>query len=104
MKNSEEIIKELQQVVEQMRIDDIEESPESETELFTCGSCAKEAPYAGSVQYGKYRLCNECVLLAEIGFALDKFENIQDMIDKMEDRRLEEICDFIEQDKKSQNN
>ena len=58
----------------------------------------------GSIQYGEYRLCNDCVLLAETGFALGKIKDIQDLIDAMEDKRLEELCNFIKQDEKSQNN
>jgi len=34
-------------------------------------------------------------LLAETGFALKKFDNIQKLIDAMEDNRLEELCDYI---------
>lgn len=89
------VIKEMQAVVEQMRLDDIEENPSVEFEEFECSSCAKTKTLAGSIQYGKYRLCNDCVLIAETGLALGKFKNIQDLIDATEDKRLEEICEYI---------
>ena len=94
-KDELKIIKDMQAVVEQMRLDDIEEDPSVEFEEFECSSCAKTKPLAGSVQYGKYRLCNDCVLIAETGFALKKFKNIQELIDATEDKRLEEICEYI---------
>ena len=89
------VIKEMQAVVEQMRLDDIEEDPSVEFEEFECSSCAKTKTLAGSIQYGKYRLCNDCVLIAETGLALGKIKNIQDLIDATEDKRLEEICEYI---------
>ena len=63
--NNEKIIQDMQQVVWQMKLDDIEENPNSEFEMFDCSACAKEKPLAGSIQYSKYRLCNDCVLLYE---------------------------------------
>ena len=39
MKNREEVVKEMQAVVEQMRLDDIEENPDCENEFFTCAAC-----------------------------------------------------------------
>ena len=104
MKSREEIVGEMQQVVEQMRLDDLEERPELEEEYFDCSCCGQTKSYAGSIQYGEYRLCNDCVLLAETGFALGKIKDIQDLIDAMEDKRLEELCNFIKQYEKSQNN
>ena len=104
MKSREEIVEEMQQVVEQMRLDDLEERPELEEEFFDCSCCGQTKSYAGSIQYGEYRLCNDCVLLAETVFALGKIKDIQDLIDAMEDKRLEEICQFIKQEEASQNN
>lgn len=89
------IIKNMQAVVEQMKLDDIEEDPSTEFEEFECSCCAKTKPLAGSIQYGKYKLCNDCVLIAETGLALGKFKNIQELIDATEDKRLEEICEYI---------
>mgnify|MGYP006916266876 CR=1 FL=1 len=80
MKSKEEIIEEMQQVVEQMRLDDLEERPELEYELFDCSCCGQTKSYAGSIQYGEYRLCNDCVLLAETGFALGKIQDITEGI------------------------
>ena len=39
MKSKEEVVKEMQLVVEQMRLDDIEENPDCENEFFTCNAC-----------------------------------------------------------------
>ncbi len=104
MKSKEEIIEEMQLVVEQMRLDDLEERPELENEYFDCSCCGQTKSYAGSIQYDEYRLCNDCVLLAETGFALNKIKNVTELIDAMEDKRLEELCNYIKQDEKSQNN
>ena len=94
-KTNEEIIAEMQQVVNQMVLDDLEENPDCANEYFDCDCCGKNKSLAGSIQYGDYRLCNDCVLLAETGFALGKFTDIQSLIDAMEDSRLEEVCKFI---------
>ena len=51
MKNREEVVKEMQAVVEQMRLDDIEENPDCENEFFTCAACGDTKPLAGSVHY-----------------------------------------------------
>lgn len=106
-KSKEEIIEEMQQVVNQMVIDDLEENPDITNEYFECDCCGKNKCLAGSIQYGEYRLCNDCVLLAETGFALGKFTDIQSLMDAMEDTRLEELCNFIKDEeirKNSMNN
>lgn len=95
MKNKEEVIKEMQLVVEQMRLDDIEENPDCQHEFFTCDACGDTKTLAGSVQYGNYRLCNDCVLYAEAGFELGQITDIKQLIDAMEDKRLEADCEFI---------
>lgn len=100
MKTKEEVVKEMQLVVEQMRLDDIEENPESENEMFVCNACGDTKPLAGSVQYGPYRLCNDCVLYAEVGFELGQIKSIDDLIEAMEDRRLEADCEFLLQEQK----
>lgn len=102
-KSQEEIIKEMQQVAEQMVIVDLEENPDMANEYFECDCCGKNKSLAGSIQYDRYRLCNDCVLLAETGFALKKFKDIQDLIDAMEDKRLEELCAFIKSEENRQN-
>ena len=102
--NQEEIIKDMQMVIHQMKLDDIEENPESEFEMFNCCACAKEAPLAGSIQYSKYRLCNDCVLMYELALKLGKIQNIEEFIAKTEDTRLKQMCDFIKQDKLKENN
>ena len=99
-KSKEEIVKEMQLVAEQMVIDDLEENPDLANEYFECDCCGKNKCLAGSIQYGEYRLCNDCVLLAETGFALGKFNDIQALMDAMEDTRLEELCTFIKEEEK----
>lgn len=103
-KSKEEIIEEMQQVANQMVIDDLDENPDLQNEYFDCDCCGKNKCLAGSIQYGDYRLCNDCVLLAETGFALGKFSDIQELMDAMEDKRLEELCQFVkdEEVRKSQ--
>ena len=104
MKNKEEVIKEMQLVVEQMRLDDIEENPDCEYEFFTCDACGGTKSLAGSVQYGQYRLCNDCVLYAEVGFELGQIKSIDELINAMDDKRLEADCEFLKQQEKSINN
>ncbi len=100
MKSKEEVIKEMQLVVEQMRLDDIEENPDCQHEFFTCDACGDTKSLAGSVQYGNYRLCNDCVLYAEAGFELGQITDIKQLIDAMEDKRLEADCEFLKQEEK----
>ena len=97
-KSKEEIIEEMQQVTNQMVIDDLEENPDWANEFFDCDCCGQNKCLAGSIQYENYRLCNDCVLLAETGFALGKFTDIQDLMNAMEDKRLEELCKFIKEE------
>lgn len=103
-KSNEEIIEEMQQVVNQMVVDDLEENPDLVNENFDCDCCGKNKCLAGSIQYGDYRLCNDCVLLAETGFALGKFNDIQSLMDAMEDTRLEELCNFVKDEEARKNN
>ncbi len=98
------IIEEMQAVVNQMKLDDIEEDSSLADEMFECSCCGKTMPLAGSVQYGKYRLCNDCVLLAETGFAIGKFKNANELIKAMEDTRLAEMCEFIKQEEAKESN
>lgn len=102
--SNEKIIQDMQQVVWQMKLDDIEENPDSEFEMFDCSACAKEKPLAGSIQYSKYRLCNDCVLLYETALKLNKIKNIEEFMEKTEEKRLEALCDFIKKDKQKENN
>jgi len=104
MDNKEQIIKDMQQVIYQMKLDDIEENPDSEFELFTCSACAKDMPLAGSIQYSKYRLCNDCVLMYELALKLNKIKNIEEFMLYTEDNRLKNMCDFIKQDSLKENN
>lgn len=104
MKNKKEVVEEMQLVVEQMRLDDIEENPDIVNDFFDCSCCGKNMCMAGSIQYGDSRLCNDCVLFAEVGFELKKFNSIQDLVDAMEDKRLEEICDFIKKEEVKKSN
>jgi len=104
MSNQEEIIKDMQAVIHQMKIDDIEDNPDSEFEMFDCSACAKTTMLAGSIQYSKYRLCNDCVLMYELALKLGKIQNIEEFINRMEDKRLETMCDFIKKDSLKENN
>lgn len=98
------IIEDMQAVAEQMRLDDIEENPDSEFDTFECQCCGEEKPYAGSVVYEGIRVCNDCVLLAETGFALGKIKNINELMQNMEDKKLEAQCLFIKQNEIENNN
>lgn len=103
-KNKKQVVEEMQLVVEQMKKDDIDDNPASANEYFQCDACGEEACLAGSIQYGNYRLCNDCVLLAEIGFELKQIQNIQELIDAMEDKRLENDCNYIKREENRLNN
>ena len=100
-KSKEEIIAEMQQVAAQMIEDDLEENPDLANEYFDCDCCGQNKCLAGSIQYDKYRLCNDCVILAETGFAPKKFNNIQALIDAMEDNKLQEQCSVIKESEKN---
>lgn len=103
MKDEIKLTQEMQKVVAQMIIDDIEEDPHLENEFFDCDCCGEYKCLAGSIQYGEYRLCNDCVLYAEIGFELKRIKSVEDLIKAMEDKRLEEICEFIKQETLNKN-
>lgn len=98
------IIEDMQAVVSQMKADDIEENPDCEFEGFDCQCCGEEKPLAGSVVYDGIRICNDCVLYAETGFALGKIKNIAELIKNMEDKKLEAQCSFLKQDEMEHNN
>ena len=102
--NELKIIEDMQAVVEQMCLEDIEENPDSEYDMFECQCCGEEKPLAGSVVYEGIRVCNDCVLLAETGFALGKIKSINDLMKNMEDKKLEAQCRFIQQDEIEHNN
>ncbi|MCQ2958267.1 MAG: hypothetical protein MJ180_05130 [Candidatus Gastranaerophilales bacterium] len=95
-----EFIKQMQETVEIMKQDDIEDNPDSEFEEFQCDCCAKIAPTAGSVLYGDKHFCNDCVLYAEIAFGLGKAKTADEIITMMEDKRLEELCNYIKSEEK----
>ncbi len=104
MTDQQKVIEEMQLVARQMFEDDVEENPDILDEYFDCSCCGENKCFAGSIQYGENRLCNDCVLLAEVGLKLGKFKDVQELVDKMEDKRLEVLCDFIKKDKSAQNN
>jgi len=103
-KDKKQVIEEMQLVVEQMKKDDIDDNPDSANEYFQCDACGEDACLAGSIQYGNYRLCNDCVLLAEVGFELKQITDIQELIDAMEDKRLESDCNYIKREESRFNN
>ena len=104
MKNEKEIIEEMQQVVEQMRIDDIEDNPDSAIETFDCDCCGETKPLAGSIEYDGYRLCNDCVLIAETSFALGKINSVVELIDAIDDKNLEKLVEYIKTEERKLNN
>ena len=104
MKTEKEIAEEMAKVVEQMRIDDIEDNPDIVDEFFDCDCCGENKCLAGSIEYEGYRLCNDCVLLAETGFALKKINSITDLINAMEDKHLEGLVEFVREEDARKNN
>ena len=103
-KDELEFIKHMQEVVAIMREDDIADNPDSEFEEFQCDCCAKIAPEAGSVLYGDKHFCNDCVLYAEVALGLGKAKNAEEIIKMMEDKRLEELCNYIKSEEARKNN
>lgn len=97
-------IKHMQEVVAIMKEEDIKDNPESEFEEFQCDCCAKIAQEAGSVLYGDKHFCNDCVLYAEIAMGLGKAKNAEEIIKLMEDKRLEELCNYIKNQEARKNN
>lgn len=104
MKPEKEIIEEMSQVVEQMRLDDIEDNPDIIDEYFDCDCCGENKCLAGSIEYEGYRLCNDCVLLAETSFALGKIKSVKELIDVIEDKHLEQLTKFVQEEEKRTNN
>ena len=92
-------IEEIQESVKQMVQDDLEENPEIAIEEFQCDCCAQIKTFAGSMIYEDNRLCNDCVLLAEVGLALNKIKDVQELMDSMEEKRFETIYNEIFKDK-----
>ncbi|OGI03484.1 MAG: hypothetical protein A2Y25_10855 [Candidatus Melainabacteria bacterium GWF2_37_15] len=89
------LLENIKKLSEQIKIDDIEENPESAFEQFQCDCCGEVKMMAGSLPYADYRLCNDCVTLAETSFALDETFDIQDLIDSMEDKRFSAVYDSL---------
>jgi hypothetical protein len=96
--NKEQLLKtieEVQESVKQMVQDDLEENPEAANEEFQCDCCAGIKMQAGSLVYEDYKLCNDCVLLAEAGFALNKIKNIDELMASMEEKRFETVYNAL---------
>ena len=79
-------------------------NPDSEFEVFSCSACARDAMLAGSIQYKTHRLCNDCVLMYELALKLGKVQNIDEFMEKTEDSRLQNVCNFIKQESLKENN
>ncbi len=45
-----------------------------------CHNCGHAKPLAGSVQYGRYRLCNDCALRYELAKAEGHVQTIEDFV------------------------
>ena len=103
-KTEKEIAEEMAQVVEQMRIDDIEDNPDIVDEYFDCDCSGENKCLAGSIEYDGYRLCNDCVLLAETGFALGKIKSVNELIEAIEDKHLEELANFVKEEESREKN
>lgn len=86
-----QIINNIQAVVEQMKIDDIENSPDAADEEYQCPCCGDLKTLAGSMIYGSHLFCNECVLITEISLALEKIKSPEEMIEIMGDKRFDNI-------------
>jgi len=98
MMNKDQLLKkieEAQESVRQIKHDDLEENPDAACELFQCECCGEAKILGGSLIYENYRLCNDCVLLAEVGFAINKIKDIQELMDSMEDKRFETVYNGI---------
>jgi len=104
MEDNQKIIEEMQLVVEQMRLDDIEENPDILDDFFYCDRCGENKCLAGSIEYDGYRFCNDCVLIAETCFALKKISTIKELIDSVEDNHMEQLCEYIKQEERHLNN
>lgn len=105
MTNQVEIVKDMQKVLEQMRLDDIADNPATETELFSCACCGEDKPHAGSIMYTMdITLCNDCALLAEISFAMKKIADISEFMAQMEDKKLENLCEYVKKEQSRLNN
>lgn len=92
-----EITSSIQEALYQMRADDIEECGEDAFEEFYCECCGEDKIMAGSVIYNNYRLCNDCALLAEVAFALEKIKDIEEFLVLMEDKRLQHLCEYVKE-------
>ena len=94
-------IEEVQKAVEQMKLDDLEESPNFAHEEFQCHCCGESRELAGSVTYGSNLFCNECVLLVEVSLMLGKIKHPEEILEKMEDRRFQNLYESIFQREES---
>lgn len=99
-----EFIDTIQQTVDQMKEDDLNEYGDASLEKFDCSCCGEDKILAGSLIYDGKRLCNDCVLLAEISFGLKKIEHIDELIKQLEDKRLENLCEYIKNEKNTLTN
>jgi len=88
---NKELIENIKQLTEQIKKDDLEENPDSAYEQFQCDCCGEVKMLAGSLPYETYRLCNDCVMHAELGFATEKLSSIRELIDSMEEKRFESL-------------
>lgn len=99
------IVEDMQKVMNQMRLDDIADNPDTETELFSCSCCGLDKPSAGSIMYSMDIIfCNDCALLSEVAFAMNKITNISDFLKLMEDKKLENLCDYVRIEQSRLNN
>ena len=100
MKSEKEIVEEMQTVVEQMRLDDIEDNPDIVDETFECDLLrpAKVPCRPLLNMMVTDSVMTACFLLKQV-LPLINF-NIEELINAMEDKRLEGLCSFITEEEK----
>ena len=86
-----QVIQYVQAVVEQMRVDDIEDNPGSAEEEFQCVCCGENKTLAGSMIYANNLYCNDCVLITELSLTLGKIKEPEEMVELMADKRFDNI-------------
>ncbi|MDD3420356.1 MAG: hypothetical protein PHE78_07150, partial [Candidatus Gastranaerophilales bacterium] len=73
--------------------------------LFSCSCCGLDKPKAGSIMYTMDIIfCNDCALLSEIAFATKKISDITDFMAQMEDKKIENLCEYVKQEQSRLNN
>jgi hypothetical protein len=48
--------------------------------------------------------CNDCALLSEVAFAMNKISDISEFLTLMEGKKLEKLCDYVRIEQSRLNN